>query len=104
MDSGISAEVLLATFRHVGHGDAVTSHSSQGAATDRVPLRVDLEQSHRNPINSRLACVEISRARHDVQIYTSNLPQLSQWLGRGVSKSAVLSQNSAITIPYGRST
>ena len=61
--------------------------------TDRVLLHVNLEQNHRNLVNSRLAYVGISRARHDVRIYTSNLTQLGQRLGQDVSKSAAFTQH-----------
>ena len=91
MDSGRSAEVSLIKFRHVDHGYAVTSHSSQGSTTDRVLLHVNLEQS-RNLVNARLAYVGISRARHDVQVYTSNLTHLGQRLAQEVSKSAAFTQ------------
>ena len=92
MDSGKKVDVSLASFRHVDHGYAVTSHSSQGTTTDRVLLHVNLDQNHPNLVNSRLAYVGISRARHDVQIYTSNLPQLGQRLGQEVSKSAAYTE------------
>lgn len=92
MDSGKTVDVSLASFRHLDHGYAVTSHSSQGTTTDRVLLHVNLDQNHRNLVNSRLAYVGISRARHDVQIYTSNVAQLGQRLGQEVSKSAAHEQ------------
>jgi ATP-dependent exoDNAse (exonuclease V) alpha subunit len=42
MDSGKNVEVSLASFRHIDHGYAVTSHSSQGATTDPVLLHVNV--------------------------------------------------------------
>jgi ATP-dependent exoDNAse (exonuclease V) alpha subunit len=74
---------------HIDHGYAVTSHSSQGATTDRVLLHVNLDQGHRSLVNSRLAYVGISRAQHDVQFYTNDASQLAQRLGLEVSKTAV---------------
>jgi len=44
-----------------GYAFAVTSHSSQGATADRVLVHVDTEQAHDQLINSRLACVSVSR-------------------------------------------
>lgn len=93
MDSGKNVEIALASFRHIDHGYAVTSHSSQGATTDRVLLHINLDQGHKNLVNARLAYVGLSRARHDVQIYTSNLPQLGQRLGQEVSKTTALNKN-----------
>jgi hypothetical protein len=102
MDSGKNVEVSLASFRHVNHCCAVTSHSSQGATTGGVLLHFNVEQSHRNLVNSRLGYVGLSRARHEAQVYTSNLPQFGQRLGQEVSKSAALTRDSSWVSSYGR--
>ena len=66
--------------RHIDHGYAVTSHSSQGQTADRVLIHVDTEQAGEKLINRRLAYVAVSRGRHDVQIYTDNRAELDERL------------------------
>ncbi len=55
--------------RHFDHGYAVTSHSSQGLTSQRVLVNMDTEV-HPELINGRFAYVSVSRASHDVQIFT----------------------------------
>jgi ATP-dependent exoDNAse (exonuclease V) alpha subunit len=56
--------------RHIDHGYAVTSHSSQGLTADRVLINMDTT-THADLINTRFAYVSVSRAAHDAQIYTN---------------------------------
>jgi conjugative relaxase-like TrwC/TraI family protein len=90
LDSGRSVEVSAESHHHINHGYAVTSHSSQGVTCDRVLVDVDTEQTHDNLINSRLAYVAVSRARHDAHIYTNDAEHLGEELSREVSKSAAV--------------
>ena len=81
--------------RHVDHGYAVTSYSSQGLTADRVLLYIDSEQAGERLVNQRLAYVALSRGRHDAQIYTDDRDRLSTALSRDVSKSSAHSVSSA---------
>src|SRR5262249_3219410 len=62
--------------RHLDHGYAVTSYSSQGLTADRVLLYIDSEQAGERLVNQRLAYVALSRGRHDAQIYTDDRDRL----------------------------
>jgi ATP-dependent exoDNAse (exonuclease V) alpha subunit len=84
-DSGRRVEFNVKEWRHIDHGYAVTSHSSQGQTADRVLIHVDTEQGHAKLINNRLAYVAVSRGRHDAQIYTNDRAPLAQELSRDVS-------------------
>jgi ATP-dependent exoDNAse (exonuclease V) alpha subunit len=90
LDSGRSVEVSSESHHHIDHGYAVTSHSSQGVTCDRVLVDVDTEHTHESLINSRLAYVAVSRARHDAHIYTNDAEDLGEELSREVSKSAAV--------------
>jgi conjugative relaxase-like TrwC/TraI family protein len=75
--------------RHFDHGYAVTSHSSQGLNAERVLVNMDTEV-HPKLINSRFAYVSISRASHDVQIYTNDAAMLAATLSRDISKASAI--------------
>ena len=81
--------------RHLDHGYAVTSYSSQGLTADRVLLDIDSEHAGERLVNQRLAYVALSRGRHDVQIYTDDRDRLSTALSRDVSKSSAHAVGSA---------
>ena len=85
--------------RHVDHGYAVTSYSSQGLTADRVLLYIDSEQAGERLVNQRLAYVALSRGRHDAQIYTDDRDRLSTALSRDVSKSSAHAVRSAEQTP-----
>jgi hypothetical protein len=85
--------------RHVDHGYAVTSYSSQGLTADRVLLYIDSEQAGERLVNQRLAYVALSRGRHDAQIYTDDRDRLSTALSRDVSKSSAHAVRSAEPTP-----
>jgi conjugative relaxase-like TrwC/TraI family protein len=88
-----------AQMRHLDHGYAVTSHSSQGLTSERVLVNMDTEV-HPELINSRFAYVSVSRASHDAQIYTNDAASLAASLSRDVSKaSAITIGTSATTSP-----
>jgi ATP-dependent exoDNAse (exonuclease V) alpha subunit len=90
LDSGREVRFNLGENRHLDHGYAVTSHSSQGATADRVLIHIDSEAAHGNLINSRLAYVAVSRARYDAQIYTNDAGNLGKALSREVSHAAAV--------------
>jgi len=76
--------------RHLDHGYAVTSHSSQGLTSERVLVNIDTG-IHPELISSRFAYVSVSRASHDAQIYTNDAASLAGKLSQEVSKSAAVS-------------
>jgi ATP-dependent exoDNAse (exonuclease V) alpha subunit len=90
LDSGRIVQFSIEDNRHLDHGYAVTSHSSQALTADRALLHIDTEHSHPDLINPRLAYVAVSRARFDVQIFTDNAERLTVGLGREVSKSSAI--------------
>jgi ATP-dependent exoDNAse (exonuclease V) alpha subunit len=57
--------------RHLDHGYAVTSHSSQGLTAERVLVHGDTSV-HADLLNSRFAYVSISRASLDSRVYTND--------------------------------
>jgi len=69
---------------HLDHGYAMTSHSSHGQTADRVLIQVDAELSAKCPLNSRMAYVSVSRARHDGQLFTNDRETLNAALGNDV--------------------
>jgi conjugative relaxase-like TrwC/TraI family protein len=75
--------------RHLDHGYAVTSHSSQGLTAERVLVHGDTS-AHPDLLNSRFAYVSISRASLDAQIYTNDTAELGQRLSGEVSKSSAI--------------
>ena len=75
--------------RHLDHGYAVTSHSSQGLTAERVLVHGDTSV-HPDLLNSRFAYVSISRASLDAKIYTNDTADLGQRLSGEVSKSSAI--------------
>jgi conjugative relaxase-like TrwC/TraI family protein len=75
--------------RHLDHGYAVTSHSSQGLTAERVLVHGDTSV-HPDLLNSRFAYVSISRASLDAKIYTNDSAELGQRLSGEVSKSSAI--------------
>ena len=75
--------------RHLDHGYAVTSHSSQGLTAERVLVHGDTSV-HPDLLNSRFAYVSISRASLDAKIYTNDAADLGQRLSGEVSKSSAI--------------
>jgi ATP-dependent exoDNAse (exonuclease V) alpha subunit len=90
LDSGRTIQFSLDDHRHLDHGYAVTSHSSQGLTADRALLHIGTTHSHPDLINTRLAYVAVSRARLDVQIFTDNAERLAQGFSHEVSKSSAM--------------
>jgi hypothetical protein len=75
--------------RHLDHGYAVTSHSSQGLTSERVLVNMDTEVHH-ELINPRFAYVSVSRASHDAQIFTNDAATLAKSLSHDVSKPSAI--------------
>jgi conjugative relaxase-like TrwC/TraI family protein len=75
--------------RHLDHGYAVTSHSSQGLTTDRVLVNMDTK-AHPELINTRFAYVSVSRASEDARIYTNDATTLAERLSTDISKPSAV--------------
>jgi conjugative relaxase-like TrwC/TraI family protein len=86
--------------RHLDHGYAVTSHSSQGLTAERVLVHADTSV-HPGLLNSRFAYVSISRASHEATLFTDDLAKLGPQLGAEVSKTSALEINQASSIAQG---
>jgi ATP-dependent exoDNAse (exonuclease V) alpha subunit len=90
LDSGRTVAFSISDHPHLDYGYAVTSHSAQGTTADRVLIHVDSATTHRELINSRLAYVPVSRARHDARIYTCDGLALGSALSHSVTKRSAL--------------
>lgn len=97
MDSGKDVSFDPKEMRHIDHGYAVTSHSSQGLTSQRVLVNMDTK-THPELINPRFAYVSVSRASHDARVFTNDAPNLAERLGTNVSKTSAL----ALDRPHGQ--
>src|SRR5262249_45486743 len=79
----------LDQFRHIDHGYAVTSHSSQGQTVNRVLVNAETIETDLL-LNQRMAYVAISRARFEARVYTDSLKQLGPALNRERNKEIAL--------------
>jgi ATP-dependent exoDNAse (exonuclease V) alpha subunit len=86
--------------RHLDHGYAVTSHSSQGLTAERVLVQADTSV-HPDLLNSRFAYVSISRASHEAKLFTDDLAKLGPQLGTEASKTSALEVTQASSIAQG---
>jgi hypothetical protein len=84
-------EISAATeqLRHIDHGYASTSHSSQGATLDRAIINIDTTRSVQL-VNRKQFYVSISRARQAAAIYTDDRARLLQTVSRNREKSTAL--------------
>jgi ATP-dependent exoDNAse (exonuclease V) alpha subunit len=89
LDSGREVSFDPQQFRHLDHGYAVTSHSSQGLTVDRVLINADTRESFRL-LNDRMAYVAVSRAREEALIYTDSTQNLRESLNRATNKEMAL--------------
>jgi conjugative relaxase-like TrwC/TraI family protein len=89
LDSGREVSFDPQQFRHIDHGYAVTSHSSQGLTVDRVLINADTQESLRL-LNDRMAYVAVSRAKEEALIYTDSTQNLREALNRGTNKEMAL--------------
>src|SRR5208283_5832043 len=81
----------LQRLRHIDHGYASTSHSSQGATVDRIVVNIDTLRSA-ELVNRKQFYVSISRARDGVTIYTDDREALLHAVNRDREKSVALDQ------------
>jgi len=79
----------LEQFRHIDHGYAITSHSSQGQTVNRVLVNAETIETDLL-LNQRMAYVAISRARFEARVYTDSLKQLGPALNREKNKEIAL--------------
>ncbi|HYV09325.1 MAG TPA: MobF family relaxase [Pyrinomonadaceae bacterium] len=89
LDSGREVSFDPQQFRHIDHGYAVTSHSSQGLTVDRVLINADTRESF-HLLNDRMAYVAVSRAREEALIYTDSTQNLRESLNRATNKEMAL--------------
>jgi ATP-dependent exoDNAse (exonuclease V) alpha subunit len=89
LDSGREIGFETENFRHIDHGYAVTSYSSQGHTVDRVLVNADANESDLL-LNQRMGYVAISRAREDVLLFTNSADQLRASLDRSVDKEMAI--------------
>src|SRR5262245_16145174 len=87
-DSGRASSFDAAERRHLDHGYAVTSHSSQRQTAGRVLVHVETERASEKLVNARMAYVAVSRGQYDARIYTDDTVKLARALGRDVSHRA----------------
>jgi conjugative relaxase-like TrwC/TraI family protein len=92
LDNDRQIEFNASEHRHFDHGYAVTSHSSQGLTAERVLVHADTSV-HPDLLNSRFAYVSISRASHEVTLFTDDAAKLRPQLGADVSKKSALEIN-----------
>jgi conjugative relaxase-like TrwC/TraI family protein len=86
--------------RHLDHGYAVTSHSSQGLTAERVLVHADTSV-HPDLLNSRFAYVSISRASQEATLFTDDMAKLAPQLGADVSKTSALELNQTSSVGRG---
>lgn len=89
LEGGREIAFEMERFRHLDHGYAVTSHSSQGTTVDRVLINADTSES-RVLLNDRMGYVAVSRAREDAIVYTDSIEALRGALDRRVDKEMAL--------------
>ena len=94
LDNNRQIEFNAIEHRHFDHGYAVTSHSSQGLTAERVLVHADTSV-HPDLLNSRFGYVSISRASHQVTLFTDDIAKLGPQLGADVSKTSALEINQA---------
>jgi len=85
LDSGREISFEPDKFRHLDHGYAVTSYSSQSQTVDRVLVNADANESDLL-LNQRMGYVAVSRARDEAIIFTNSSEQLRTALDRSVDK------------------
>ena len=89
LDTGREISFESERFRHIDHGYAVTSHSSQSQTVDRVLVNADANESDLL-LNQRMGYVAVSRAREDAIIFTNSTDQLKAALDRTVDKEMAI--------------
>ena len=89
MDTGKTVTVDPKLLRQFDQGYAVTSHSSQGLAADRVLVHMN-HAAHPDLINSRFAYVALSRGAQDARLYTNDLKTIATSLTNDTPKSGAI--------------
>jgi len=89
LDSSKELAVARNRLRHIDHGYASTSHSSQGATVDRVIVNIDTQLSA-ELVNRKQFYVSISRAKNSLAIYTDDQNQLARAVSRSREKSTAI--------------
>jgi conjugative relaxase-like TrwC/TraI family protein len=89
LDKKRDVTIVLEQFRHLDHGYAVTSHSSQGQTVNRVLVNAETTETD-TLLNQRMAYVAISRARFEARVYTDSLQDLGPAFNREKNKEIAL--------------
>jgi len=100
LDNNRQIEFKPKEHRHLDHGYAVTSHSSQGLTAERVLVHADTSV-HPDLLNSRFGYVSISRASHEATLFTDDMAKLGPQLGADVSKTSALEISPASSVAQG---
>jgi hypothetical protein len=89
LDNNRKVEFNPVEHRHFDHGYAVTSHSAQGLTAERVLVNADTGV-HPDLLNARFGYVAISRASHQLMLFTNDISRLSPQLSADLSKTSAL--------------
>ncbi len=100
LDNSHQIEFNTNEHRHLDHGYAVTSHSSQGLTAERVLVHAD-SSVHPDLLNSRFAYVSISRASHQATLFVDDMAKLGPQFGADVSKTSALEMNQGSSVAQG---
>jgi ATP-dependent exoDNAse (exonuclease V) alpha subunit len=77
--------VDLDRYRHIDHGYATTSVKAQGQSIEKVLVHHNTEQGRHG---DRETYVNLTRAKHELKIYTNNLEKAQQQAGMRLDKEA----------------
>ncbi len=103
LDKKRDVTISLDKFRHLDHGYAVTSHSSQGQTVNRVLVNAETTETDAL-LNQRMAYVAISRARFEARVYTDSLKDLGPAFNRKKNKEIALEAlNESLSSSHDRS-
>jgi ATP-dependent exoDNAse (exonuclease V) alpha subunit len=97
LDNDRQIEFNVQDHPHFDHGYAVTSHSSQGLTAERALVNADTGV-HPDLLNSRFGYVSISRASHEVTVFTDDIDKLKPQFSAEVSKTSALEVSCASSI------
>ena len=100
LDNNRQIDFAPSEHRHFDHGYAVTSYSAQGLTAERALVHAD-STAHPDVLNSRFAYVSLSRASHEVTLFTDDLAKLGPQLGADVSKTSALEVNQGLSVAQG---